>query len=173
MKLKTDVLLKALNVLAWIVFFGLCIKVGAILFSYFVSIGNPQAARDLYMGLDLHTYRQQNFANYTILVGYLAVLYSMQAYVAFLVTGLLSRINISKPFSEDVAKLMQKISVNILSIWVVAMIHNLHMGILEKSYGFAARYIPGEFIFLAGIVYVIAQMFKRGVEIQSENELTV
>jgi hypothetical protein len=37
------------------------------------------------------------------------------------------------------------------------------------------RYLggTGEFLFLAGIVFVIAQIFKRGIEIQTENELTV
>jgi hypothetical protein len=30
-----------------------------------------------------------------------------------------------------------------------------------------------EFLFLGAIVFVIAQVFKKGVEIQSENELTI
>ncbi|MBN2635649.1 MAG: DUF2975 domain-containing protein [Prolixibacteraceae bacterium] len=31
----------------------------------------------------------------------------------------------------------------------------------------------GPFLFMAGLVFVISQIFKRGVEIQSENDLTV
>jgi len=31
----------------------------------------------------------------------------------------------------------------------------------------------GEILFMAGLVFVIAQIFKRGVEMQAENELTV
>ncbi len=30
-----------------------------------------------------------------------------------------------------------------------------------------------EFLFMAGIIFIIALIFKRGVEIQSENELTI
>jgi hypothetical protein len=33
--------------------------------------------------------------------------------------------------------------------------------------------VSGETLFLAGVVFVIAQIFKKGVEIQSENELTI
>jgi hypothetical protein len=31
----------------------------------------------------------------------------------------------------------------------------------------------GDFLFLAGVVFVLAQIFKKGIEIQLENELTV
>ena len=173
MKSKTENLLTAMNILAWIVFIGLSITAGSIIVSYFVSIGNAQAAKNLYRGMDLYAYRQYSFVNYTFVVGYKIILYIMQAYIAFLMTSLLSRLNISRPFSADVVKLMQKISYSILCVWLVSMAYNIHIAILEKSYGVVATYISGEFIFLAGIVYVLAQMFKRGVEIQSENELTI
>ena len=88
-------------------------------------------------------------------------------------TSLLSKLNIARPFNADVVKLMQRISYSILLVWLVAMAYDIHVGILEKSYGLVATYISGDSIFLAGIVYILAQMFKRGVEIQSENELTV
>jgi hypothetical protein len=173
MKSKTQKLLTVMNILAWIVFIGLLIQAGSIIISYVVSIGNAQAAKDLYRGMDLSVYRQQSFGHYTFLVGYKVIFYIMQAYIAFLMTRLLSRLNISKPFNADVVKLLQEISHSILCVWLVAMVYNIHAAILEKSYGIAAAYISGDSIFLAGIVYVLAQMFKRGVEIQSENELTI
>jgi hypothetical protein len=173
MKSKTEKLLRVMNILAWVVFIGLLIVAGSIIISYFVSIGNAQAAKDLYRGMDLYAYRHHSFGHYTFVVGYKVMLYITQAYIAFLMTSLLSRLNISKPFNADVVKLMQKISYSILCVWLVAMVHNIHIGILEKSYGLVATYISGDSIFLAGIVYVLAQMFKRGVEIQSENDLTV
>ena len=35
------------------------------------------------------------------------------------------------------------------------------------------NWISGEFIFMVGLVFIISQVFKRGVEIQAENDLTV
>ena len=173
MKSKTEKLLTIMNILAWIVFIGLLIVAGSIMICYFVSIRNPQAAKDLYKGMDLSAYRQISFGHYTFVVGYKVILYITQAYIAFLMTRLLSRLNIIRPFNAEVVKLMQKISYSILCVWAVAMVHNIHVAILEKSYGVVATYISGDSIFLAGIVYILAQMFKRGAEIQSENELTV
>ena len=172
-KTKTENLLMAMNVIAWVVFIGLLVVVGSIIISWFVSIGNPQAAKDLYKGMNLYAYRQYSFAHYTFVAGYKVILYIMQAYIAFLMTRLLSGLNISRPFNADIVQLMQKISYAILGVWLIIMAHNIHVAILEKSYGLVATYISGDSIFLAGIVYVFAQMFKRGAEIQSENELTV
>jgi len=173
MKLKTKTLLVVLNILSWLAFVGLAIKAGSFLISYCVSLVNPIASKDLYNGTDLSAYRQQNFWNYTLIVWYKILLYATQAYVAMLLTRLLSSVNISRPFNENVATLLQRISFFILVVGGIAMVHNIHLAILEKLYGITAEYIPGDFLFLAGIVYVFAQIFKRGVEIQSENELTV
>ena len=173
MKSKTEKLLTIMNILAWVVFIGLLIKAGSIIISYFVSISNDEAAKNLYRGLDLSAYKHQNFWHYTFLVGYKVILCVTQAYIAFLLTSLLTRLNISKPFNADVVKLLQKISYSILCVWLVAMVHNIHLAILGKMYGLSTTYISGEFIFLAVIVYILAQMFKRGVELQQEQDLTV
>jgi hypothetical protein len=173
MKSKAENLLMVMHILAWVVFIGLVTIAGSIIISWFVSLGNSQAAKDLYKGLDLSAYRQHSFVQYTFVVGYKVVWYITQAYIAFLMTSLLSKLNIARPFNADAVKLMQKISYSILCVWLVAMAYNIHVGILEKRYGLVATYISGDSIFLAGIVYVLAQMFKRGVEIQSENDLTV
>lgn len=173
MKFKTEVLLQVMNVLAWVVFIGLIIKAGSVIISYGVSIGNAEASKNLYMGMDRNAYLKFSFAQYTIVVGYQVALFIMEAYIAFLMTRLLSKLNIARPFSADVVKLLQQISYWIFWVWLVVMIYNIHVFILEKSQAIAASYISGDFIFLAGIVYVLAQLFKRGIEIQSENELTV
>ena len=171
--MKTKTLLKVMNVLAWIAFIGSMMVAGSITISYLVSIGNPQAAKYLYKDLDLSAYRRQNFTNYTFVVCYKVILYITQAYIAFLMTKLLSTINISRPFSAGAVQLMQKISYAILCFWLVTVVNNTHILILEKTYGLVGTYISGDSIFLAGVVYILAQLFKRGVEIQSENELTV
>lgn len=173
MKSNTEKLLTVLRVLAWVVFIGLMIKAGAVLWSYFVSIGHPEAAKNLYMGMDLSDYRQYSLGQYSFVVGYKILLIITQAYIAYLMTRLLSQLNISRPFHAEVARLMQQISYFILGVWVVAMIHNIHLEVLERNAGLVGTHLPGEFIFMAGIVYVFAQLFKRGVDIQSENELTI
>ena len=61
MKTKTESILTTMNVLTWVVFIGLLIHAGAIIVSYFISIINPEGAKNLYLGLDLFSLRQAEF----------------------------------------------------------------------------------------------------------------
>lgn len=173
MNSNTGKLLKLLRLLAWLAFIGLLIKAGAIMMSFGASFSNAEAAQDLYKGMDLSRYESYSFFQYTIIVMYFVLLYVMQAYIALFGAKLLSAINIEKPFSKTVADLLHKISYTILGVGMLAIVHNIHVVILEKTMNISADVIAGEFIFLAGLVYVLAQLFKKGAEMQAENELTV
>ena len=173
MKHKTEIILWVLNVVAWVVFIGLLIETGAILFSWVVSFFKAWAARDLYKGLDLSAYKNFSSVHYHILVWIKAVFYGGQAFVAYLMTKLMGKLNMEQPFQAEVAQLMDKISMGIVQVWLIALFHNIQVDYLEKKYDISGNPISLDFILLAGIVYVFAEMFKRGVEMQAENELTI
>lgn len=73
----------------------------------------------------------------------------------------------------------------LLSIWIISFIGKNYLHSLQKSlagitelmqsfgYAQAAFDADGVYLLNAGIVYIIAQIFKRGVELQQENELTI
>ncbi len=171
---KTVAILTTMNVLAWITFFGLLVKAGAILFSYSVSIINPEGAKNLYMGLNLSNIKEYDFWHYTGIVSMLVAILLIEAYTAYLVTKVLSKIKMTNPFTVEVVSIMERISYFIFGTWVVVMLYDAQIGWLSKNVqGLEGHYISGEFIFLAGVVFVFSQIFKKGVEIQSENELTV
>lgn len=171
--MKTKRILKIMNILAWIAFIGLSIKAGAILISYFISLRNEEAAKDLYEGMNLIAYKQHSLLQYSIIVGYRIIQFSVQAYIAFLVLKLLSTLNIERPFNANALKRMQTISYCLLGLWALVVIHNIHVGILEANSGIIAELLPSEFVYIAGIVYVFSLLFKRGLELQSENDLMI
>jgi hypothetical protein len=174
MRNKTETLLAVMNVLAWLTFVGLLIKAGAILISYAVSIGNPEASKNLYEGLNLSGIRQFSFWQYTGTVSLMIAIPVLESYVAFLMIKVLSKIKMVNPFKIEISRLLEKISYFILVTWFLAMIYDMHLKWLSKHVaGIEQNLISLEFIFLAAIVFVIAQIFKKGVEIQSENELTI
>jgi hypothetical protein len=174
MKSKTATLLNVLNVLAWIAFLGLMVKAGAIIISYCVSLSNVEGTRNLYDGMDMHSLRQYSFWHYTLSVAFLVSLTIIEGYIAFLVTKILSRIRMSSPFTHDISNLMQRVSYYLLGTWIIAMAYNIHtLWLMKRINGLQIATVPGEFILMVGIVFVFAQIFRRGVEIQSENELTV
>ena len=161
--MKTKRILKIMHVIAWIALIGLSIKAGGILISYFVSLVNEGAAKDLYKGLNLIAYKQHSLIQYTIIVGYRFLQFSLQAYMAFLVIKLLSNLNIQRPFNANALKLMQTISFCLLWLWAIVVIHNFHVGFLQANTGISAELLSSEFVYIAGIVYVFSLLYKRGL----------
>ncbi len=174
MKTRTHQILSVLHILSWITFIAMLINAGAIMVSYTVGIVNPDAIKKMYEGSDLYNLRQFDFWQYTAIVSFKVAIALLEAYTAYLVIKVLSGIKLANPFTMEIAELLEKISHIILGTWVVSMLYNAHINWLVKRVdGLPENLISGEFIFLAGVVYVIAQVFKKGVELQSENELTV
>lgn len=171
--MKTKRLLKIMYVLAWLVFIGLLIKAGTIITTYLISIGNEQASQNLFEGLDLSAYRNYSFTQYSLIVGYKVLVFAIEAYIAFLITKLLSKLNLEKPFNRNVQIVMQKISYSIFYLWIIATAHNTHVQFIGMKYKFPMELFSSDFIFLAGIIFIFAQIVKRGIELQSENDLTI
>lgn len=173
-KTKTETILTVMNVLTWITFIGLMIEAGAVLISYGVSISYPKAAMNMYKGLDFYSLSNYDFWQYTGIVTLKAAILIIEAYTAFLVIKVLSKIKITNPFTMDVAKRLENIAYTLILAWVAIMFYNGQLKWLSKTVAdLQNRSLPNELIIYAGLVFVIAQIFKKGVEIQNENELTV
>lgn len=171
---RTQQILIVMNILAWIAFIGLLIKTGALITSYAISWVTPGAAHDLYRGLNLSNLREESFWLYSQSISLLIAFDIMKAFVMYLVIRTLSKVNLISPFTSEVCGSVEKISHVLLGIWIVALISNGHgKWILKQTGELVPTLATGEFLFMAGLVFVISQVFKRGLEIQSENELTV
>lgn len=171
--MKTKRIVNLMYVLSWLAFIGLCIKTGAITFSYLTSINNPEVSNHLFGDINLWEYYQFSFSHYTFIVVYKIILFAIEAYIAFLLVKLLKDFDIENAFTKKVANLMQKSSYSILWLWVIAMIHNTHMQVIGKKYDFSMDLFSSDFIFLAAVVFVFTQIVKRGIEIKNENDLTI
>jgi len=178
-KTRTEKILFAMKALIWILFIGACIKTGAIAYSFFVSLSiNPNAAADLYMGLDLSQLLERDSAHYSLMVSSLIVLSSAKAFLAYLVLKIFLILNLKKPFSTEIAKLIRLISAVAISIGFVNLLIRAYVGWLlgnSPAVGYLAEYLYGsaEFIFFGIIIFIIGQVFQYGLELQAENELTV
>ncbi|MFN0728567.1 DUF2975 domain-containing protein [Polaribacter gochangensis] len=171
--MKTEKLLKIMKIFSWFAFIGLLIKAGAILVTYLLSIENATISKDLYEGMNLIEYRNYSFTHYSFIIGYKILLFSVEAYIAYLVIKLLQKLNMEHPFNIDVQKFMQKISYCIFYLWIIAIIHNTHMQLIGKKHDFELYLFSSDFVFLSVIIFIFAQIVKRGIAIQSENDLTI
>lgn len=174
MKTKTERILKIMHVLSWIVFIGLLIKAGVILFSLLFSTGYTDGGKIVFSGLDLEALKENSLYHYSAVKVLMLIIVCLEAYIAYVVIKILGRINLSIPFKLDIAMMIEKVSYLILITWIFTVISNAYLKWLvesKMSIGMSSESV--DFIFLAGIIFIMAQIFKRGIEIQSENELTI
>ncbi len=171
---RKEVFLRIMLVLTWVGFLAYLVEAGGILVSYVISCINPEGAKNIYNGLNLYDLRQNYFHQYTLSISFLAVLPILKAYISYLVIKTLSKFNMKNPFNSEVSSRLEEISYVSFETWVVTILSNLHiiwlLKITGKTYG---NMLSGEFIFLVGLLFIIAQALKRGVEIQPENGLPI
>lgn len=173
-KTRTEQILNVMRVLTWLAFIGYSIEAGTVLVSYVISYFNPEGSRDFYKGVDLFDLREVSFWFYTQVMSFMVVVSVMKAYVFFLVIKIFTKIDLNDPFKMDFALRLEKISYVLFGLSIVGMISRGHTGYLLDVTGveYGLKF-TGEFLFMAGLIFIISQIFKRGVELQSENDLTV
>ncbi|MBK6264350.1 DUF2975 domain-containing protein [Marivirga sp. S37H4] len=169
---------KGLHIVAWIIFVGLCIEAGGLLVNFFFSIYNPAFVQNLYQKLDLSEMYSRSKWVFFSMYSFILFISLLKAYLFYVVIRLLSKLNLSKPFNSFVSEQIIQISYYTFSIGIFSFIarqtvKNLqhHGYMIDNLNGFWAD--SQAFILMAAIIYVIATIFKKGVELQNENDLTV
>ncbi|NCC88512.1 MAG: DUF2975 domain-containing protein [Clostridia bacterium] len=169
---------KSLHIIAWIIFVGLCIEAGGLIVNFVYSLFKPDVIENLYQKLNLSSMYQQSkwayFSMYSFAI-YIAVL---KAVLFYIVIELIQKLDLSKPFSSYAAKKITQISYYTFSIGISSLIaqqaaKNLskHGYDIDKLGQFWAD--SQAFILMAAVIYVIATIFQKGVDIQNENDLTI
>ena len=178
MSTKNNFVFKALHVIAWIIFVGLCIEAGALLVNFVFSLFKPEFVQKLYQKLDLTAIYAVNQWVFFGIYSFILFIAILKAHLFYLVIMLVSKLDLVKPFNTYVADQITKISYNIFSIGLISYIARQTAKSLPH-YGFENDTLnqfwadSEAYILMAAVVYVIATIFSRGVEIQNENDLTV
>lgn len=167
-----------LHIVAWVIFVGLCIEAGGLIVNFVFSIYKPEFVKNLYQKLDLmEMYNRSKWAFFGM-YSFILVVALLKAYLFYIVAMLMHKIDLSKPFNSFVSKQITKISYCTFSIGILSYIARQTAQNLQHR-GYAIDNLnqfwadSQAFILMAAVVYVIAAIFKKGVEIQNENDLTV
>ncbi|HOW10221.1 MAG TPA: DUF2975 domain-containing protein [Bacteroidales bacterium] len=175
METNTLKILQIVKVLSWIVFIGLCITAGAVAVTFLISLFvNPAVAGDLYQKLDLSDLYSFGIGHY-IAIGLLMILLTvLKAVIFYLVIRIFKNLDINKPFSFETAMLTRIISYVAFAAGLIAMAANGYTEwLIGQGVAMQKDWAGTEWLFLAGIIFVVAIIFTRGVELQSEHELTI
>ncbi|HMK18995.1 MAG TPA: hypothetical protein VK492_12400 [Chitinophagaceae bacterium] len=182
MEISTKQILKILNVLSWIIFIGVCIEAGGSIFSAFYTLViNPVNAATFWEGNDLsglYKYDPGHFFVETLLISIASVLKACIFYLSIKILRE-KKLNMSQPFSSEVRLFIIKVSclsfgIGLFTGWGAKYTGWLVSQGIKMPDTQHLRLGGADVWLLMGVIlFVIAQIFKRGIEIQTENELTV
>ena len=169
---------KALHIIAWVIFVGLCIEAGALLVNFIFSLFKPEFVHNLYQKLDLSKMYDRSKWAFFCIYSFILVISILKAVLFYVVIRLLSKINMSKPFSDFVSRQISLMSYYTLSIGLLSYIaRQTAISLQDQGYVIDTLnqyWVDSQaFILMAAVIYVIAAIFSKGVEIQNENDLTV
>ena len=176
-KTKTEIVLVVMKYLALLAGIGFSIECGSQIFSFAGSFANPSWAEKTYNADPFwFRVREQGSWYYPVLMSMLIVISALKAWIWYLIFDLLLKLQLDSPFSPFVSKKLESISYMLLGVWVMmALIAKsfAHYLLVETGIEVPENYIQDEYFFVAGIVFILSQLFKRGIEMQEENQLTV
>lgn len=182
MEINTKQILKVLYILSWIIFIGLCVEAGGFICSAVYAFGfNPEAANLLWHKIDLSGVFKYDSGQYLVVTFFMTIVTVFKALLFYLIVKILheDKLNLLQPFSTDLGRFIFNLTyltfgIGLFSAWgfkycewligqgaTIPEIHNL---------GFDGADV---WLFMAVVFFVIAHIFKRGIEIQNENDLTV
>lgn len=167
-----------LYIVAWAIFVGLSIESGGLLVNFFFSLYDPESVKYLYQKLDLsEMYKVSGLAFFGI-YSFILTISILKACLFYVVISLMHKMDLSKPFNTIVARQILQISYYTLSIGLLSYIARqlvedlTHRGFVTDNLNqFWAD--SQAFILMGAVIYIIATIFKKGVDIQNENDLTV
>lgn len=167
-----------LYIVAWLIFVGLSIEARGLIVNFFFSLYKPEFVQNLYQTLDLTAmYKDSRLAFFGI-YSFILIISILKACLFYIIIHLMHKMDLSKPFSTFVAKQISLISYCTLSIGLLSYIARqlakdlMHYGFVTDSLN--QFWVDSQaFILMGAVVYIIATIFKKGVDIQNENDLTV
>ena len=164
-----------MNVISWVIFVGFCIKTASVAIVAFIGLfGNKEATKNLYMGIDLSNLYDFSAIHYTIAVLLFILVACLKAYVFYLLIKLFKVLDLTKPFKSEVVQLIFKLSYVALFVGILGFLINPYFTWLKFKVIFLQLDLStSAYIFMAGVVFIVASLFRHATEIQSENELTI
>lgn len=181
LRIGTRHILMLLKILTWIIFLGLCVEAGGIIFNSAYVLYRPAVATYFWNGAnlsELYAHDKGHFITQTVLMSIAAV---MKALIFYLILKLFydKKFSIAKPFSPDVTGIVFKISycclgAGIFSLWGASYASWLKEKGVRMPDIQTLRIDGGDvWLFMAVALMVIGQVFKKGTELQTESDLTV
>lgn len=182
MQSKTNFLLKMLHIVSWILFIGLCIEAGGYLVNGFmVLFVNSNIAQNFWGKVNLGDLYHFNVSYFIMLVCIIIITAVLKAILFYRIVKLFhdKKINLSQPFNTSMGRSIFNMSYLTLGIGMFSYIGAKYVAGFSnqgiKLPELQSLKLAGSdvWLFMGFTLLVFANIFKKGIEIQNENQLTV
>ncbi|MBO9657734.1 MAG: DUF2975 domain-containing protein [Chitinophagaceae bacterium] len=180
-KSSTHWVLWVLYIISWIIFVGLGIEAGSFLTNAVFALVKPEAVKYLWKQVDLTNLLQYDRIHFFVVALVLTIVSVLKAVLFYTIIRLLhkKKVSWSQPFNQTLVNFVNTAAAITLLIGifcnsVMNYTHWLERNGVNMPQIHELHFDGGDvWLFMAIILFIIAQVFKKGIEIQTENELTV
>lgn len=180
--ISNKLVLTILTVLAWIIFVGISIEVCALIVNaIFTLTASPETAKKIWQLADLSALRAYDRGHFIVVISIMTIVAMTKATMFYLIIKALNnkKLSFSQPFNQTSLRFIFGLSYCALLIGIFSRGGSNYAEWLEKK----GIVMPDPeqlrldgadvWLFMCVVLFMVAQIFKRGIEIQTENELTV
>lgn len=170
-----------LYILSWIIFVGVCIEAAGFLVNAVAGIVNPGIVDRLWHQADLSHLFQHDRGYFVVMTFIMGVVGLMRGWLFYVIIKFLheKRLDLTRPFSKEMQRFIFSVAYMALLIGLFSAggeacaewlgEKGIRMPAIEQMRLGGADV----WLFMSVVLFVIALVFKRGVEMQAENELTI
>ena len=178
MKKQNNFVFKVMIIVAWLIFVGLSIEAGGLLVNFVYSLFKPEVVKHLYNKLDLSEMYYRSKEVFVMIYSFILVIAILKSILFYKVIQLASKLDLAKPFSSYVSSKIMTICYFTLSIGLLSYVaKEVVQKLLDLGYRIDQLnpyWVDSQaFILMSAVLYIIATIFKRGIEIQTENDSTI
>jgi hypothetical protein len=181
-RITTQQILNVLQVLSWIIFIGLCIEAGGVIFNAcYVLFYNPAGVYHYADGSTLAALLNYSQSQYIVQVTLMAIVGVLRALMFYLIVKVLyeKKLDMAKPFNMAMNRFMSNMAylclgIALFSAWGAGCVTELvAKGVLMPTVEVLNLGGADVWLFMSITLFIIVQIFKRGMELQQENDLTI
>lgn len=181
-KIGTKQMLKLLYVLSWIIFIGVCIEAGGFIFNTFYALVlNPIGAENFWNGLDLSSLYNFDTGYFLVITFLMIIVAVLRGLLFYLIVKIMhdNKLNMAQPFTKEFQHFISLVAYLALGIGMFSFWGSnysewlVNQGITMPDIQYLRLGGADVWLFMGVTLLVIAQIFKKGIGIQNDNELTI
>jgi hypothetical protein len=180
--IKTEQLIKVVRFMAWLTFIKLCVQAGGFLFNTFYVLAiNEIGAHKFWNELDLSNLLEHSKSDFITLTSLMIIVSTLKALLFYLTVKVFydKKLNLNRAFAPGLERYLENsayvcFGIAIFAGWgskICSWVSSKQVTIPAiQDLGFGGADI---WPLMALFIFLFAQLFKRGVQLQTENDLTV